>query len=403
MARKKGRKSGGRRMTFKVPVGPQHPALHEPEHFEIEVEGEEIVSADVRMGYMHRGIEKALQERSYHRGVYLAERICGICSVAHTTCYTQAAERMAGIEVPERAKYIRAVLAELERIHSHLLWAGVAAEEIGFQTLFMTIWRDRELVMDLLEMISGNRVNYAINKVGGVRRNIDESKAVKILNNLEKLKKHGNHYVDVFPSDGTVLARCRNKGVLTEEQARDLCAVGPVTRGSGVDFDIREDDPYGPYDDIPFLVIRESEGDILAKAMVRLREVVESIEIIEYALDAMPPGPIKAEEAKGIPIGVEEGLPSGEGTGRIEAPRGELIYHMESEGGQTPSRVRVRTPTIANIPPILEMLKGESMAEVPIVIESIDQCFACADRVTVVDSESKKSREVSMQDLKEMK
>ncbi len=390
-------------MPFTVPVGPQHPALHEPERFRIEVEGEEIVNADVRMGYMHRGIEKALSERSYQRGVYLSERICGICSLAHTTCYTQAAERLAEMEIPDRAKYLRTITGEMERIHSHLLWAGVAAEEIGFQTLFMTIWRDRELVMDLLELVSGNRVNYAINKVGGVRRDINENQAKKILENLEKLKKHAEHYVDVFPSDSTVRARLKGKGILTNEQARDLCAVGPVARGSGVDVDLRRDDPYAAYGEIPFDVMVEQDGDILAKTMVRLRETVESINIIEYALDALPSGPIMSEEVKGLPVGVQKGLPEGEGTGRIEAPRGELIYHMRSDGEKHPSRVKVRTPTIANIPPILEMMKGETMAEVPIVIESIDQCFACADRVTVVESGSNKTEVMSMQQLKEMR
>lgn len=390
-------------MTFKVPVGPQHPALHEPERFEIEVEGEEIVDADVKMGYMHRGIEKALSERSYHRGVYLAERICGICSVAHTTCYTQAAERMAGIEIPERAEYIRTIMTELERIHSHLLWAGVASEEIGFQTLFMTLMRDRETVMDLLEMISGNRVNYAINKVGGVRRDIKGDLVQKILDKTEKLEENAEYYINVVPSDSTVLARCKDKGILTKKEAKELCAVGPVARGSGINFDVRAKDTYGAYEDIPFDVITEEDGDILAKTMVRLKELLESIKIIRHSLDQMPSGPIRSEDAQGLPIGVEDGLPAGEGTGRIEAPRGELIYHIKSDGGQTPTRVKVRTPTIANIPPILEMLKGETMAEVPIVIESIDQCFACADRVTIVDKKSEKTREVSMDELRREK
>lgn len=390
-------------MTFKVPVGPQHPALHEPEYFQIELKGEEIVDVDVRLGYMHRGIEKALSERSYNRGVYLSERICGICSVAHTTCYTQAAERLADMEVPDRARYIRTIIAELERIHSHLLWAGVAAEEIGFQTLFMTLWRDRELVMDLLEMISGNRVNYAINKVGGVRRDINEDQAEKISENLEKVLEHTEHYAEVFPSDATILARCEDKGVLTKEQARNLCSVGPVSRGSGVDVDIRRDDTYAAYDEIPFDVITQEGGDVLAKAVVRLLETIESIKIIEYALDALPSGPIVSEEVKGLPIGVQKGLPEGEGTGRVEAPRGELLYHMKSDGGKNPTRVKVRTPTIANLLPIMEMLKGESMAEVPIVVASIDQCFACTDRVTVTRSESKKSEVLSMEELRRMK
>ncbi len=391
-------------MTFTVPVGPQHPALHEPEHFDVELEGEEIVDVDIRLGYMHRGIEKGLQDRSYHRGVYLSERICGICSVAHTTCFTVTAEKMADIQIPDRARYIRTIVAELERIHSHLLWAGVAAEEVGFQTLFMTIWRDREAVMDLLEMISGNRVNYAINKVGGVRRDISDSQAKKMEKKLDELEENTKHYAEVFPSDSTVLARMKGKGVLPKKKGKELCAVGPVARGSDIEDDIRETDSYAAYDDIPWEVAVQEGEDILSKAVVRLVETLEAIKIIRHALDQMPEGPLMHDVAKGMPVGVNKGLPEGEATGRVEAPRGELLYHMKSEGEdhKTPSRVKVRTPTLANIPSIFEMLKGESMAELPIVVASIDQCFACTERITVVNSETQEKDVVTMQDLREM-
>ncbi|MBS3815857.1 MAG: NADH dehydrogenase subunit, partial [Hadesarchaea archaeon] len=275
---------------------------------------------------------------------------------------------------------------------SHLLWAGVAAEEIGFHTLFMTIWRDREHVLDLLEMLSGNRVNYATNKVGGVRRNIDPGQGEKIMSKLRKVEEHVNRYIEVFPSDKTILARCKDKGILTKGEARELCAVGPTARGSGVDMDIRRDDPYGAYDELDFLTIKEDDGDILAKTMVRFREINESIHLIRQAVDTLPSGPIRTK--------VSDDYPEGEGFGRIEAPRGELFYYIRSEGGKTPQRVKVRTPTIANIPPIQAMLQGETLAEVPIVIESIDQCFACADRVTVIDSETGDSNVMTKEELK---
>ncbi|GAI48185.1 unnamed protein product, partial [marine sediment metagenome] len=153
-------------MTFVVPIGPQHPALKEPEFFKFEVKGEEIVNVDIRFGYAHKGIEEALQRRDYKHDVYLVERICGICNVVHTTTYCQAVEKLAGVEPPERAKYIRVIILELERIHSHLLWFGIAAHQIGFNTLFMLAWRDRERVMDLRELISGNRVTSATNTIG---------------------------------------------------------------------------------------------------------------------------------------------------------------------------------------------------------------------------------------------
>jgi len=391
-------------MTFKVPVGPQHPALHEPEHFKVELEGEEIVDVDLRLGYMHRGIEKGLQDRNYHRGIYLAERVCGICSVAHSLSFALAAEDIADMQVPERADYIRTIVAELERLHSHILWAGVAGEEVGFQTLFMTMWRDREKVMDLLEMVTGNRVNYSINRVGGVREDIEDKHAEKILKNLESLEEDLKRYVEIFPSDSTVLARMKDKGILPKKKAQELSASGPVMRGSDIKRDVRADDPYAAYGEIPFDVPVETGEDVLAKAVVRLRECLESIEIIRYALDAMPEGSLMSDEVQGMPIGVNKGLPVGEVTGRVEAARGDLMYHMKSEGEEEdgPSRVKIRTPTLANIPAVFEMLEGESMAEVPIVLASIDQCFSCTERIAIVDKETHEKEIKNMQELREM-
>jgi len=154
----------------KIPIGPQHPALKEPESFRITLSGERIVETDMRLGYNHRGVEKAAEERTYVQDVYLLERVCGICSHSHSTCFVQAVEEIAGLVVPPRAQYIRTLIAELERIHSHLLWLGVAGHEVGFDTLLMYSWRDREVVMDTLASLSGNRVNYGMNTIGGVRR-----------------------------------------------------------------------------------------------------------------------------------------------------------------------------------------------------------------------------------------
>lgn len=389
-------------MTFKVPIGPQHPALHEPEHFEVELEGEEIVDVDVRLGFMHRGIEKGLQERNYHKGVYLAGRVCGICSVVHSMSYVQAAEEIADMEIPDRARYIRTIVAELERLHSHLLWAGVAGEEVGFHTLFMTLWRDREEVMDLLEMVTGNRVQYSLNKVGGVRHDINEKQSKEILESLKDVEEDVEEYIEVFPSDSTVLARMKNKGILPKKKAQELSAVGPVVRGSDEDVDLRRDDPYAAYDEIPFDVIVETGEDVLAKAKVRLKECLEAIEIIRYALDALPEGSLMSDEVKGMPVGVNNGIPEGEATGRVEASRGELMYHMKSEGEERngPSRVKIRTPTIANLPSVMEMLKGESMAEVPIVLASIDQCFSCTDRIAIIDRDAQEKEVKTLDELR---
>lgn len=382
-------------MTYTVPVGPQHPALEEPEHFEITVEGEEIVDADVRLGYMHRGIEKAMMERKFERGIYLSERICGICSGIHTIAYTQTAEKVAEIEAPPRAKYIRTIVAELERVHSHLLWAGIAAHEIGFMTLFQLTWRDRERVLDVLEAITGNRVNYALNTIGGVRFDIGEEEAKMAAEALDELEEDAEHYADVFLSDPTIKARCKGEGVLSYEDAKALCTVGPTARASGVDYDIRRDDPYAAYDELDFDVITASGGDVLANAKVRILELFESIKMLRQAIENLPEGDLTVKAPRKFPENTA--------TDRVEAPRGELFYHIKSDGGEKPDRVKVRAPTLGNILAILEKLKGETVAEVPIVVASIDPCFCCTERVTVVDADTGESQVLTKQDMREMR
>jgi len=381
-------------MSFVLPIGPQHPALEEPEHFRIEVKGEEIVDVDIRLGYVHRGIEEALSKRSYMHGLFLAQRVCGICPVSHSLAFIRAVEEIAGIECPDRARYIRTIGAELERIHSHLLFAGIAAHEIGFTTLFMLFWRDRELVLDLKEMLWGNRIHSSETTIGGVRWDIKPNQVPKVLHNLATLEKEVKHYIDVVGSDRTILARCANIGILTKQMARELCAVGPTVRASGVNWDIRRDDPYAAYSEVPFKVIIERDGDVLAKILVRLREVLESIQMIRHALDAMPGGPIRAE-FKGQ-------VQKGEATGRVEANRGELLYYILSKGGEKPERVRIRTPTYANMPTVKPMLVGGTIAEVPIVLASIDPCFSCTDRITVIDGNTGKSKIIAKSELRRL-
>ena len=379
-------------MTFVVPIGPQHPALKEPVYVRFETKGEEIVDLHVRLGYVHRGIERALQERSYLHNIYLSERICGICNVAHTTAYCQTIERLAGIEVPDRARFIRTILCELERIHSHMLWAGIAAHEIGFDTLFMFFWRDRELVLDLKEMISGNRQTSASNTLGGVRRDVKPEYVPKILRTLEKLEKATHQYINICTSDRTILARCAGIGVLPKDDAKKLCAVGPTARASGVDVDLRRDDPYAAYGEISFEVITEPDGDVLAKVVVRLLEILESIKITRQAVKALPNGPLRTK--------ITPKIEPNEAVGRVEAPRGELFYYAISNGTDKPERVRVRPPTYANIPSFKPMFVGGTVAEIPIVLASIDPCFACTDRVALVDSHTGKTRVLSFKELR---
>lgn len=363
--------------AFHIPVGPQHPALKEPENFTFIVDGEFVVDVKPRIGYNHRGIEKAVESRTYIQNLYLIERICGICSIAHTFCYTQNVEYLYGKEIPRRAEFIRVIMAELNRIHSHLLWLGVAAHEIGFDTLFMYVWRDREHVMDILEAISGNRVTYAITTIGGVRRDINDElskKTEKVLNILEDRVKY---YKKVASTEPTLMSRVEGIGILKPNDAIKLSAVGPTLRASGIKSDVRADDPYAAYDETPFNVITYDGCDVLARILVRIDEIFESINIIKYCLKHIPNGPIRVRLPRAPPVG--------ESISRIEAPRGELIHYVNSNGTEKPYRYKVRSPTLGNILAVCKMLTSEKdyivhIADIPIVLASIDPCFSCTDR-----------------------
>ena len=262
----------------------------------------------------------------------------------------------------------------------------------NFAFVISNCWRDRELVMDLRELISGNRVTSATNALGGVRRDIRPEHVPKIKRALNELERRTKHYAEIFTSDRTILARCLNIGVLTKQDALALCAVGPTARASDVRRDIRADDPYAAYGEIPFEVVVEREGDVLAKTVVRLREILESINIIRHALDVMPAGPLR--------VRVPAQVPPNEMVGRIEAPRGELFYYAISNGTEKPERVRIRTPTYANIPSMRATFVGGTIAEIPIVLASIDPCFSCTDRVTLIDRRRGDSKVVTLEELR---
>ncbi len=368
-----------------IPIGPQHPALHEPEHFQIIVEGETVVDVKPRIGYVHRGIEKALENRTYIQGAFLVERVCGICSNAHQCTFMMAAEEAGGIEVSEKAQFIRTIVAELERIHSHLLWLGAAGLEIGFETLFMYVWRDREVVMDLLEAISGNRVNYAMNILGGVRRDISPELADKIRKGLDYLEERTNYYKKLCLEESTIHKRTEDIGVLDPVTGVKLGAVGPTIRASGVKFDVRKNDPHLKYDEADFELITWDTCDTFGRVVVRVLETIESIKIIRWCLDHMP------KKGDIMPEKLIRRVPEGEAYSRFEAQRGELVYYLKSNGTDKPYRVKIRTPTMANILSLAEILKGCYIADVPIALASIDPCFSCEDRVTFVDIEKGKT------------
>ena len=381
-----------------IPVGPIHPALKEPIHFKVVVRREEILDVDVRLGYAHRGIEILAETRNLIQALYLIERICGICSHSHTTCFTQAIEEIGGIQPSDRALYLRTLIAELERIHSHLLWLGVMAYEIGFDTLFMFTWRIREKVMDLFEEITGNRVHHSMNTFGGVRWDINSSLKEKVSVSMKEIKKAVQYLHHVF-QDKSVEKRLCGVGLLSHDIAKELCIVGPTARGSGVKMDIRKDDPYVAYGDLreDFSMVVRTEGDAYARTEVRIFELFEAINLILTILDRLPNGTVAPEE--GV-LGLMRRIPEGEAVSRVEAPRGELIYFVKTDGKDGLRRLKVRTPTLANILGIRPMLVGGEIADIPVVVASIDPCISCTDRITIVDQDREKTRTVDFQSLR---
>lgn len=377
---------------FVVPIGPQHPALKEPGHFEFTVDGEVVTNATARLGFVHRGMEKGAENRTWVQDLYLMERVCGICSHVHAMAFALGVEKLAGIEAPPRAQAIRELIAELERIHSHMLWLGVAAHEGGFDTLFMFSWRDRETVMDLLEMVSGNRVNYSANLLGGVKIDINDQQADEIRKGMDFLEERSRHYLKVVTEDETFLGRTRNIGVMTKEQADLLGAIGPTGRASGLKRDVRADSPYAGYTEFPIKVVTNKAGDLEARFVVRIEELFESFRVIRELLDKMPKGDLAVK--------VPRRIPEGEVISRVEAPRGELLYFMKSNGTDKPDRIKVRTPSLCNWGSVLVTAIGHNLADMPMILAGIDPCFSCNDRMVTVNRKTD-SQMMDWEDLRQ--
>ena len=378
------RKAGAGLMEYSpegiMPFGPVHPSLKEPEYFSLLLEGEKIVDVRARIGYVHRGIERAGQDNTWIKNIYLFERICGICSFAHSIAYSQAVETLSGFVVPKRGRYIRTIIAELERIHSHLLWLGLVGHWTGFDTLFMWIWKDRERVLDLIEAITGNRVHKSYSTLGGVRKDLPDGIAESMKKEMEFIQKRVDYYSELVRTEQTIVVRTRGVGRLSQDVARRLCPVGPLLRSTGISRDVRVEDPYAAYDEIVPDVKTSNEGDIASLLKLRLDEVADSCRMILEAMAKLPGGDYK--------IAFPRVVPRGDSVFHVEAPRGELFYFVRSAGTIKPSRVKIRTPTMANILAATEMLKGHTLADVPVVLTGMDPCFGCMDRLSVVEAGS---------------
>ena len=353
-----------------IPFGPQHPVLPEPLHLDLVVEDERIVEAVPSIGFIHRGLEKLVEKKDFVDYVYVAERICGICSFIHGMTYSMAVEGVMNIEVPPRANYLRTVWSELSRMHSHLMWLGFAADAFGFENLFMNTWRLREKILDIIEATTGGRVIFGSCKVGGVRKDIENAALKDIARKVQGYSREIKEITDVFLSDSSVKHRLKGLGLLSKDEARALGAAGPTMRASGIAEDMRKLG-YAAYKDIDFEPVTETAGDCYARCAVRVKEIFRSIDIIRQAAEKIPDGPL------GIKV---NGAPSGEYAARSEQPRGQVIYYVKANGTRFLQRMRVRTPTFANIPSLIKMLAGCELADVPVIVLTIDPCISCAER-----------------------
>ncbi len=369
-------------MVKKIPIGPFHPILEEPEFFELHVDGEQVVGIDMKIGWSHRGIELLSEHKTWDQVPFLVERVCGICSASHPFAYVKAVEDLLGLEVPLRAQYIRVIVAELERLHSHLLWTGLAGHFLGYNTVFMWTWKYREPLLDVLEAVTGNRNHYATYRIGGVRRDLPQEEVPGILKMLNVLEKNNDLLTKAIVDDPVIHARTKGVGLLPEDKCREYGALGPTARAGHYDIDARRDHPIDAYDKVDFDVIVCENGDVYDKAVVRQLENFEAIKIIRQCLEKMEPGDICAEVTE---------IPPGEGLGVYEAPRGEVLHYVRSDGGNMPLRHKIRAPSFNNILTNEYSVPGNTVADAGLITAAVDPCYSCTERVGVLDSIGRRS------------
>ncbi|MEE1305368.1 MAG: nickel-dependent hydrogenase large subunit [Agathobacter sp.] len=353
-----------------VPFGPQHPVLPEPIHLDLVLEDEKVIEAIPSIGYVHRGLESLVSKKDFNEMVYVTERICGICSFMHGMGYCMAVEKIMDVQVPRRAEYLRTIWAEMSRLHSHLLWLGLLADAFGFESLFMHSWRLREKILDMFEISTGGRVIFSVNKIGGVLKDMPQEMLNQFVDILNGMEKELRETTQVFLDDYTVKSRLVGVGMLTEEDAIRRGAVGPMMRASGIKVDMRKTG-YAAYDDIDFEVITSDACDSYGRCQVRINELFQSIEIIRQCVAKIPDTEIS------VPV---KGFPKGEAFVRLEQPRGEAFYYVRANGTKFLDRMRVRTPTFANLPALTQTLQGCQFADVPLLILTIDPCISCTER-----------------------
>ncbi|WP_028535106.1 nickel-dependent hydrogenase large subunit [Paludibacterium yongneupense] len=359
--------------NFTIPVGPLHVALEEPMYFRVDVHGETVANVDIHAGHVHRGIEYLATKRNIFQNVVLTERICSLCSNSHPQAYSMAIEKIAGIVVPERAEYLRAIADEVKRVASHLFNVAILAHLVGFESLFMHVMEIRERMQDVKESLFGNRMDIGANTIGGVRYDIDAERIGYLEQQLAWIENALIEVVALYRSNGSILGRTRGIGVLSHADALECGTVGPVARASGIRYDVRVKAPYAAYDRLEVPVHTLPDGDVWSRAMVRLAEAQTAIDLIRQCVRDLPDGPTTATTER-------PSIPAGEAIAKCEAPRGELIYYVRVGESPKPERVKWRVPSFMNWDALRIMLRQAKIADIAIIVNSIDPCISCTER-----------------------
>jgi formate hydrogenlyase subunit 5 len=380
--------------TTVIPLGPLHITSDEPGHFRLFVEGERIIDADYRLFYVHRGMEKVAESRfTYDNVTFLTDRICGICGYAHSVAYATSVESALGIEVPERAQIIRALCLEVERLHSHLLNLGLVCHFCGFDTGFYQFFRVREKSMELAELLTGARKTYGLNLIGGVRRDVLAEQTKATFDTVKQLRVEVNQLIEALLATPNFEGRTSGVGILDRKVARDYSPVGPLVRGSGYARDTRVDHPYAGYRHLK-LEARSYPGcDIRSRTLVRVEEFFDSLDMIEQLLDIDAPGPVLITDFTYVPYRHAVGF--------TEAPRGEDVHLSMLGDNQKLYRWRCKAATYSNWQVLRSMLRGNTIADAPLIVGSIDPCYSCTDRVTLVNVKKGSSQTIPYEQLEQ--
>jgi NADH-quinone oxidoreductase subunit D len=360
---------------LKLPISPEHPAIDEPSSLIVSVENNRIINANLKLGYAHIGIEKLMEGKSIEQGLHIVDHICGICSVAHPSCYVRVIEKIISYEPTMRVQFIRTLTSELGRMQSHIFWAGFMLHEIGLETMLDYFLRDREYVLEMLERLTGNRVHFAIHKVGTVRNDIDDDDIQFIRKNITKLEKEILDSEKIIETDKNIKKRLVGVGIIPKGMAKKYSLIGPVARASGISIDVRKDDPYEAYKEVDFDIITEANGDAYARMLVRMEEILESIKIVKQVIGNIPKEPMPSPP----PIFVEEGMEAAS----VEAPRGEN-FHLIKIKNKRIDRARIRPPTLNFMSIFNKLAEGCFVDDIPIILTSLDPCYSCMERIVVI-------------------